>query len=449
MSHFELSRRRFLSSLGLGLGSVVLSPLASRLYGEAWAQQAPRRKRVVFISLGNGLPDLQLGWPSRTGERDWALHEALAPLAPWKQRMLVLRNLSLGLSAMQHSGGYGVLTGLGSGDGERAEGNGPAGVSIDQVLAAHLGADTPFRSVLCGVHGDANRVMHQNLFAAGKDQPVSFPVTAARLFETLFPAASGNQARQQSDRRVLARMKDDVTRLKARLAGAERVRLDATLASLEEFDRRRSASACLAPGAPAAARGAVAELPAMLDMASVALRCGMTNVVGVAVGSGNAHYHFPRLVGPHVGTRFEAQGFVGEHGHDGADVYAEARTVAWRWLSTEVATFLRSLEQPGPDGRPFLDDTVVVLFSDGGHAHHNLENSNWRFLVIGDAGGALKADGRFLSYVRDVPWEALKPGTASVASLWCTLAHAVGLPLETFAAGGGARTNGPLTELLA
>lgn len=448
MSDFELSRRRFLSSLGLGVGSVVLSPLASRLYGEAWAQ-TPRRKRVVFISLGNGLPDLQLGWPTRTSEREWALHEALAPLAPWQQRMVVLRDLSLSLGAMQHSGGYGVLTGLGSGDGERVEGNGPAGTSIDQVLAAHLGADTPFRSVLCGVHGDPARVMHQNLFAAGPGQPVSFPVTAARLFDTLFPAAAGSQAKQQGDRRVLARMKDDVTRLRARLAGSERARLDASLASLEEFDRRRSTSACLAPGAHPAARGAVAELPAMLDMASVALRCGMTNVVGVAVGGGNAHYHWAKLVGPHVGTRFETQGFVGEHGHDGPDVYSDARTVSWRWLSSEVATFLRSLEQLGPDGRPFLDDTVVVLFSDGGHAHHNLENWNWRFLVIGNAGGTLKTDGRFLSYPRDVPWQTLKPGTASVASLWCSLAHAVGLPLDTFAAGGGARTNGPLTELMA
>jgi hypothetical protein len=448
VSAFLSSRRRFLSSLGLGLGSLALQPLAARLHGEAWGA-APRQKRVVFIAMGNGLPDEQLGFASRQSETDWHFHEALAPLAPWKQRMVVLRNLTLGLSAMQHSGGYGVLTGLGAGDGERAEGNGPQGISIDQVLAGHLGADTPFRSVLCGVHGDRTKVMHQNLFAAGRDQPVAFPVTAARLHETLFPAAAGNQARLGSDRRVLARMKEDVTRLRARLAGTERARLDQALGSLEEFDRRRSASACLAPNAPPAARGAVAEVPAMLDMVSVALRCGMTNVAGVAVGCGNAHYHWAPLVGPHLGTRFEAQGFVGEHGHDGNETYAEARTIAWRWLSTEVASFLRSLEQPGPDGRPFLDDTTVVLFSDGGHAHHNLEGSNWRFIVIGDAGGRLKTGGRFLSYRWDVPWEPLKPGTASVASLWCSLANAVGLPMDTFAPGGGARTNGPLPELMA
>ncbi|MBE2248537.1 MAG: DUF1552 domain-containing protein [Myxococcus sp.] len=454
-----LSRRRFLSSLGLGASAPLLLPLAAQLSATAWGQTAATPKNVVFLSMSGGLPDLQLGWPSRRplgmndGRRalsfnEWDYHPALAALSPWRAQTVILRNLSLSLGAMQHSGGYGLLAAQGRGDGETAVGNTPVGQTIDQLLADRLGVDSPFRSVVFGVDQDQRKVMHESLFARAAGQPLSHPVRASRLFEALFPAAAANSERLVSDRRVLARVSADVNRLRARLAGAERGQLDGYLESLEAFDKRRSGAACLAPNAPSAERGAVKELPAMLDMAAVALRCGMTHVVGCSVGGGNSHFHFPGLVGPHVGTRFEEQGFVGEHGHDGAEKYSEGRTIAWRWLSTEVAQFLRALEAPGLSGRPVLDDTVVVLFSDSAHDHHNLENSNWRFVVIAGKNVPLRTGGRLESFAWDVGWEPLNPQSRSVASFYCSLARAVGVELPAFAAGGGgARTNGPLAEL--
>ena len=88
-----LSRRRFLSSLGLGASAPLLLPLATQLSRTAWGETTPAAKNVVFISMSGGLPDPQLGWPSRRpmamtdGRRaveftEWDYHEALAPLAP-------------------------------------------------------------------------------------------------------------------------------------------------------------------------------------------------------------------------------------------------------------------------------------------------------------------------------------------------------------------------------
>lgn len=454
-----ISRRRFLSSLGLGAASPVLLPLATQLSLNAWGQTAPSAKNVVFISMSGGLPDLQLGWPSRrpmgtndarraTAFTDWDYHAALAALAPWRERTVILRNLTLSLGAMQHSGGYGLLAARGLGDGETALGNTPAGQTIDQVLADRLGAETPFRSLLFGVDQDRRKVMHESLFARAAGQPLSHPVQASRLFEALFPVASANRDKAALDRRVMARVSADVNRLRAKLAGPERRQLDGYLEGLDAFDRRRSGAACLAPSAPSAERGAVKEVPVMLDLAATALKCGMTKVVGCSVGGGNSHFHFPGLVGPHVGTMFEAQGFVGEHGHDGAEKYTAGRTIAWNWLSTEVAKFLRALEAPGLSGRPIIDDSIVVLFSDSGHDHHNLENSNWRFIVIAGKDVPLRTGGRMLSFAWDVPWERLNAESRSVASFYCSLASAAGVPLTSFAPdGGGARTNGVLPEL--
>lgn len=450
-----LSRRTLLAGLG---STPLVAGLATQLSRTAFAQTSTP-KNVVFISMSGGLPDLQLGWPSRrpagmndartaTAFTEWDFHAALAPLAPWRAQTVILRNLCLSLGAMQHSGGYGLLAARGLGDGETAAGNVPAGQTLDQVLADRLGADTPMRSLLFGVDADARKVMHESIYARAAGQPISHPVQASRLFELLFPSASSDQTRLAVDRRVLAQVGADVDRLRQRLASSERVHLDGYLGALEAFDKRRSSSSCLAPGAPSLARGAVAEVPVMLDLAAVALRCGMTRVVGCSVGSGNSHFHFPRLVGPHLGTEFEAQGFIGEHGHDGEEKYSAARTYSWAWLSTQVAAFLRALEVPGPSGRPMLDDTIVVLFSDSGHAHHNLENSNWRFVVIAGRNVPLRTGGRLLSFARDVSWERFNPESRSVASLFCSLASAAGVPLSTFATdGGGARSNGPLVEL--
>ncbi len=454
-----LSRRRFLSSLGLGASAPLLLPLATQLSRTAWGETTPAAKNVVFISMSAGLPDLQLGWPSRRpmamtdGRRaveftEWDYHEALAPLAPWRSQTAIVRNLSLSLGAMQHSGGYGLLAGRGLGDGETALGNTPAGQTIDQLLADRLGAETPFRSLLFGVDQDQRKVMHESLYARAAGQPISYPVRAARLFEAMFPVAAATREKAALERRVLARVSSDVDRLRGRLAGSERAQLDGYLEGLAAFDKRRSAAACLSPTAPSADRGAVKELPVMLDLAAVALKCGMTRVVGCSLGGGNSHFHFPALVGPHVGTMFEAQGFVGEHGHDGDEKYMAGRTISWKWLSTQVAQFLRQLETPGLSGRPLMDDTIVVLFSDSGHAHHNLENSNWRFVVIAGKNVPLRTGGRMLSFGWDVPWEPLNGQSRSVASLYCSLATAAGVPLTAFAGdGGGARTNGPLTAL--
>jgi hypothetical protein len=219
MSHnYRSSRRRFLTSLGLGAGAALLGPIATGLHRRAYGAEPTRKKNIVFIAMSAGLPDLQLGWPSRTDETHWELHEALAPLAPWKERMLVVRNLSLGLGAMQHSGGYGLMAGLGAGDGETPLGNAPQGQTIDQLIAEQISRDTPVRSLLFGVDQSADKVMHQTIFASGPDQPLPHPVRAAKLYESLFPGAAENQAHAQADRRVMARIHRDVDRLSQRLA---------------------------------------------------------------------------------------------------------------------------------------------------------------------------------------------------------------------------------------
>ncbi|MDP3236053.1 MAG: DUF1552 domain-containing protein [Myxococcales bacterium] len=441
----DLARRRFVKALGLGAGAQVLAPLAGLLHATASGNPLPRTKKVVFISMGAGLPDTQLGVPTRRSEVDWSYHEALAALAPWKNQTVIVSGLHLPIGGSQHSAGYGLLS-CSQTQGGADNYGAPTAKTIDQVLGERLNPGATLPTLLFGIDRDPSRLVHSSLYASGPNQPVPYPVQSRVLFERLFPNSTQAQASARNVSRVFDRLRGDIRRLERNLAGQERQKLERYLATLEASDRRRAASTAEPERAPSGNRGAVVELPEMLDMAAQALRLGMTNVVGCAVGGGNSHWHFPLLVGPHVGTIFEAQGFLGDHGHDGDLKYQTGRTVAWKWLSEQVAVFLRALEQPLPTGGTLLDDTTVVLFSDSGPDHHN--GNSYRFIVIGGASSGLRTGGRFLAFRPDTWWEAPKPDSRTVNSFMRGLAQGLGVPLPSFGQVGKARTDAPLTELL-
>lgn len=445
MSRIDQSRRRFLRAVGLGAGARVLAPIATLLHSRAFGQ-APSTKKVVFISLGAGLPDLQLGTALRTSETQWSYHEALAPLAPWKAKTAIVTGLGFEIPGMQHSAGYGLLAATRT-QGVAQDLGAPTAATIDQLLGAKLSSTATIPTLLFGIDREQSRHVHQSLFAAGPNQPVPYPVRASVLFERLFPNSAGAQSSTADSARVMSRLRNDITRLKTKLAGEERVKLDRYLEALDSYDRRRATSTCSTSMASAGTeRGVVAELPAMFDMAATALQCGMTNVVGCAIGGGNSHYHFPLFVGPHRGTRFEDRGYVADFGHDAYADYSDGRTIVWRWLSEQIAIFLRRLEAPSPDGHRLIDSTTVVLFSDSGPDHHN--GNSWRFVVIGDAAGGLKTGGRFLTYPPDTSWTAVAPGSRTVNSFLSALSTGLGVPLSSFGTVLPGRSSAPLADLL-
>ena len=69
-------------------------------------------------------------------------------------------------------------------------------------------------------------------------------------------------------------------------------------------------------------------------------------------------------------------------------------------------------------------------------------------MVIAGKNVPLRTGGRMLSSAWDVGWEPINKESRAVASLYCSLATALGVPLTSFAAdGGGARTNGLLASI--
>jgi hypothetical protein len=99
-------------------------------------------------------------------------------------------------------------------------------------------------------------------------------------------------------------------------------------------------------------------------------------------------------------------------------------------------------------GSTLLDNAAIFYGNDNGSFHHDMDKTNWPSLVLGTAGGALKADGRYLRFAPSSCKGSSEAGTGTMNDLFCSLATAVGAPITTFGLGGVNRVRGPLPLLM-
>lgn len=179
-------------------------------------------------------------------------------------------------------------------------------------------------------------------------------------------------------------------------------------------------------------------------MATLALTCGMTNVVGVSLGCGNPHTQFPRYTRLHVGTRFGDDNGIHGHGHSAEDIKAAAWDILHNFHGSLIARMITALEAIKEGDRTAFDNTVFLYLSDNGHSHHNVYYERFPLVLIGNAGGKIKADGRFIRYPL-----TRKGNNRPLGDLYSTIATACGAPTDSFGKGGNHVPRGPLAELVA
>jgi hypothetical protein len=202
------------------------------------------------------------------------------------------------------------------------------------------------------------------------------------------------------------------------------------------------------PGAAPAVGAALAmedRISMLVDLATTALVCGVTNVVGVSNCTGNPHSFWPKWMKIAAGTPFASTGLDATLiGHDETGVRrGPGMDLLHNWDATNIARMVRALQSvPEGNGTAF-DNTVIVYMSENAENHHASHN-RWPVILIGNAGGKLRADGRFLRY----PLKG-SAGSRSMADLFCTLATAAGAPTSSFGKGGFEPVQGPLPEVLA
>jgi hypothetical protein len=446
----RLSRRRFVERLGLGAGACLLSPIAGTLFGEAqgWAQ-AGQRKRAVFFMIGDSLhyqynftpPEFAgaINDPVMDAPASYTWPASFKALEPLRKRVMLIDGLANRAKKSQHSAGFAALSCVTAlGDASNEYGGPPGGITIDQYVANTLGQNTKVKSVLCGVNRYNSAQM---CFASGPGKPEAIFLDPKLMWTRLFgdlgaggaPMQTGPTKGQIRSRFLLDSMRADVARMQKALAGPERRKLDHYLQVIADYEARLKVAAPLNCKQPAMPPADVTEktdkdvrLDLMFDMATLALACGMTNVVGIAAGAGRNSHQF--MMWPSVGHSGEEGG--------------KAAVATHNAMCARIMRMVGALQQVREADRTAFDNSVIVYTSDNGENHHSSKH-RWPLVVIGDAGGKLRSDGRFVRYPA-----AGKPGWRSLADFYCSLAHAVGAPTDKFGDGGIEPVKGPLAEIM-
>lgn len=460
------SRRALLRSFSLAAGGLALSPVLQPVLAQLRAQAAGSAggaKRFVFVVEGNGLPWQQITPAEvRRGKehertkfvdlamRDLTLPKALEPVAAWTDRVTVVNGLSGKVCGGGHSNDFGALGCYPAGGGVGNSG-GAAGETIDAALAKRLGGVFPHVGLGISDRPEHDVIYNCSAWDKGKPLPTTcHPMTA---YANLFGSAAGGQAKARflAKTNVLDFLTDDLKRLRAQTGAAEKDKLEAHLSAYEAMRRRQSRlneiENTLRQHAPAASDKFRSEvetdrLDAHFDLAAASLIGGLTNVVTIASGAGNPYFSV-KFTG--LGINFGKHG-IGHGGSFNGMTWDVMSSTIRRFHFEQVARLMRKLEAvPEGDGT-MLDSTMIVYLSDAAEGHHS-RCWEWPFVLIGNAGGRLKA-GRYVDY----PYWG-KPGHREIGNLYTTLLEAAGESRAYFGVHEpqlkGVGADGPLPELLA
>jgi len=459
------NRRKFLAQLSLGAGAALLDPVAATLVSEAHGQAIQRKLFVIFL-MGNGIratnvftpggvsPGTTDSWDAVAPTKDYQWPAMVQALAPYREKMLLIDGLANEIPLSQHSAGYGALSGRPAAQGASSEyGGPPGGITLDQFIANRIGQGTRLKSILCGAGRYESKRAANVVFAAGEQKPVPFFINPRALFDYVYGPivtdASGKNVVAARQRIVFDSIKDDIKRLQGNLATYEKTKLDDYLQAMEDFEKRMQIpvdASCGKPTMPLdSTEGLLPEdvIDNAAAQATLALQCGLTNVVGIALGVGMSHQTYPDFRRLAKGTKWESDGAIPGYGHDENAEQALADGIVNNYGATVMKTVADALGTIKVGDHTLFDDSLLMYMSDNADAHH-AGHKRWPLYLLGNAGGALKVDGSYRRY----PTKG-SAGARSLCDLFCSIATAVGAPTTDFGKGGVEEVKGPLEELMA
>ena len=221
----ELSRRHLLR----GAGTLLALPLFDSLLPAAEVKAAKKPARFVAMYHPNGVNPYKW-YPTAPGAA-YEMPENLAVLKDFREDLTVFSGLAH-FRVPQNAGHWGLsnlLTGYGNGAGKKY-GN---SMSIDQVLAPHLGAETRFQSLNLS-RGSGVGALNQDIVTMSfgrRGSPIPAESSPRKVFQRLFvePTAEA-KARfahlQEEDRSILDSVLGDARSLKRRLGRRDQEKLD-------------------------------------------------------------------------------------------------------------------------------------------------------------------------------------------------------------------------------
>ncbi|MEM9070655.1 MAG: DUF1552 domain-containing protein [Myxococcota bacterium] len=478
------NRRTFLRAAGLG-GCAALLPFVPQI-GRA---QDARPLRLLLVQTGNGtiLPRWRsngAGSPFVSGEALPSLDgPILRVLDRHRRDLLLLDGLDIGSIYVEgrtfptinsgHGAASCLWTGV-AGGGATAGGQDDqfsSGPSVDQVIANHIGGDTPYRSLQLGVWRrplDPRGIYSYDLDAVPLVAELDPRAVFDRIFAGVTPSDGGAAEaarRAERRRRSLDLVRGELGQLRRSLGSGDRLRFDRHIDAIGDLESRimnlgAVASSCVVPERPRANSGdadRIASFNAQMEIIKTSFACDLTRVASFAMTPENVWgpQSFIEEWDRSTGESHNTSHATTDPDPRTAEIAINNVTALSRWHARklgELIDMLKSVED-GP-GETLFDNTVIVwgmAMSQGGY--HT--NRNPPFLVAHGKNGPFNT-GRYLRW-----GEYEQPLTGGCGSrdgrchrgagnlsnnhLLVSLCQGFGVDVDTF---GDTRFTGPLPNLV-
>jgi len=365
-----------------GTGAALALPVLDAMT-PALSAETDRPIRLQFIQTPNGMMNLKNEWAPKTEGAGWDMTRTLEPLADFRDQMVIPSGLD-----SQQAAGLNFEVG---GDHPRActawltgthakmtaGADLRAGVSADQIAAREFGKYTQLASLevalespeVVGACESAYGCAYYNTIAwRNETTPLPMENRPRAIFERLFGDAGTTNADvraalRQQDRSILDAINADIRRLRGKLGGADRGKIDQYLEAVRDVERRMQLAEKQADHelpqieGPAGAPEVFSDFyKLMADLMVLAWQTDMTRVTTFQVGHEMSGRAYPEL------------GFGDAHHpctHHQGDPEKIEKTTKINVFHTKMLSYYLDKLRSTSDGDGSLLDDSMILYGAG------------------------------------------------------------------------------------
>ena len=423
----SLPRRTVLRGLGATLALPFLESMVPAMSARA-AGVAPLRFGAVYVPNGCTIDN----WIPKGDGGPLNVLPILKPLEPFRSQLTVIGNLSRagGNSVTDHAvSSAGWLSGAVAKQTEAEDIS--VGVTIDQVLAKHVGQQTPlpslefatedFTGYVGGCVPGYSCAYMNSISWASATESLPMEINPRVAFERLFGRAGSpaeRARRKQQDLSILDSIADEARSLQRAVSTRDSSRLDDYLSNVREIERRIqraesqsrvSVSLAVPVGIPESFED---HMELMFDLLAIAYQADLTRIFTFMTGREASQRTFPAL------GMTETHHDTSHHGRQPEKMAQHAKINTH--FAMLFAAFLAKL-RAAPEGDGSVLDHSVIAFGTGmsdGQAHNSYPLP---LAIVGGGGGRIRGN-RFV----------VAPEWTPVANLWLGVAGLFDSPIESF-----------------
>ncbi len=435
MKTSTLSRRTLLRGMGTAMALPLLDVMKPAAFGAA-KSGAPMRMAFMFVPNGVHLER----WTPKTFGARFDLPYVLEPLAPVKNDLMVLTGLThdKGRSNDDGPGDHARSAGVFLTGSQPLKSEGSqirVGVSVDQVAARFLGADTRFASLEIGSERSRQGgkcdsgyscAYSNNISWRDADTPLTKEINPRAVFERLFGDSSSGMSKEQIKRRarrqsILDFVMEDARSLDSKVSGSDRQKLDEYLTAVREIEQRIEQAEQQNDRKPIRMLGELPDgipnsyeehLRLMGDMMVLAFQTDTTRVASFMLANAGSNLSY-RPIGVSDGHHALSH-------HQGDPEKLDKISRINRFHVQQFSYVLQRLKAI-PEGNGTLLDNCMIVYGSGISDGNKHNNENLPVLVAGGGQGSLLT-GRHVRVPQETP----------MCNLFLSLLQRAGVPASSF-----------------